>query len=81
MKRLFFFVLLLSACQPKEYPANNALADLSIVNDIWTRTDPHHLYKETEVCEHDFTIKNSSDSFTYKRIVVKLSYFDQHHKL
>ena len=81
MNNSLFALLLVAACQPSTDATHRPPTDLTIVNPIWTRSDPHHLYDEVEVCEHDFTIRNTSDTFTYNRIIVKLSYFDKQHRL
>lgn len=81
MDKILFVFLLLAACQTSTDSFYQPPTDLVISNPIWTRSDPHHLYDEVEVCEHDFTLTNTSDSLIYTLIVVRTSYFDRQHRL
>lgn len=80
MKTLLFSLLFLTACQSNKQPDANALEDLMITHQVWTTSDPDNLFKGTESNRHSFTIKNSSKTFAYRRILVKFRYFDKDHK-
>lgn len=81
MIKISFALLLLGACQSLSDATYQPPTGLSISNPVWTRSDPKHIYQGVEVCEHDFTIKNSSNHFVYDQIIVKSSYFDHQHRL
>ncbi|GAB2564134.1 hypothetical protein [Spirosoma aerophilum] len=81
MNKVPIVFLLLAACQSANDSHDHAPTDLVIHNSIWTRSDPNHLYHDVEVCEHDFTLINTSDQFVYDRIVVRISYYDHQHRL
>ncbi|GAA4462396.1 hypothetical protein GCM10023189_39000 [Nibrella saemangeumensis] len=79
MDKILFIFLLLAACQSVNDSIYQPPTDLVISNPVWTRSDPNHIYDEVEVCEHDFTLTNNSDSLT--QIIVRISYFDRQHRL
>lgn len=81
MSKISFAFLLLSACQSLSDTFYQPPMGLSISNPVWTRSDPKHIYGGVDVCEHDFTIENSSNHFVYDQIIVKASYFDSQHRL